>query len=119
MQRRGPGALPPLAPTPAKVLISVEEWEAKAPLGPRQTRSVNQLKPLCEERPLPLKVRTNVLRIRFSINRRCSSRLNNAHRDLPRRWAKLARAGFFPARHPRGRPLQSRRPPTRCTQSSP
>ncbi|KZV93433.1 Sec34-domain-containing protein [Exidia glandulosa HHB12029] len=54
MQRRGPGSLPP-APTPLKMVISVEDWEAKAPLGPRQTRSVNELKPLCEERPLPLK----------------------------------------------------------------
>ncbi|EJD52335.1 cis-golgi transport vesicle tethering complex subunit [Auricularia subglabra TFB-10046 SS5] len=55
MQRRGPGALPAAAPAASRPIISVEEWEAKAPLGPRQTRSVNQLKPLCEERPLPLK----------------------------------------------------------------
>jgi hypothetical protein len=37
-------------------VISVEDWEAKAPLGDLQVRSVNLLKTASEKAPLPLKV---------------------------------------------------------------
>lgn len=41
----------------AKPIISVEEWEAKAPLGDVETRSVNIVKVASEHTPLPQKVR--------------------------------------------------------------
>lgn len=40
----------------AKPIISVEDWEAKAPLGDLETRSVNLIKAAGERAPLPLKV---------------------------------------------------------------
>ena len=45
-----------LAPQP-KLTISVEEWEAKAPLSDLHLRSVNAIKLASEKVPLPLKVR--------------------------------------------------------------
>jgi hypothetical protein len=36
--------------------ISVEDWEAKAPLGELETRSVSLIKTASERAPLPLKV---------------------------------------------------------------
>jgi conserved oligomeric Golgi complex subunit 3 len=58
-QRRPQGPTT-LTPHP-KPIISVEDWETKSPLGELQTRSVNALKRVCEERRLPLKVRLPVL----------------------------------------------------------
>lgn len=58
-QRRAQGP-PALTPHP-RPIISVEEWEAKSPLVELQTRSVNALKSVCEERRLPLKVRSPTL----------------------------------------------------------
>ncbi|KAF8478273.1 cis-golgi transport vesicle tethering complex subunit [Gautieria morchelliformis] len=52
--QRRPQAPTTLSPHP-KPVISVEDWEAKSPLGEHQTRSVNSLKRLCEQRRLPLK----------------------------------------------------------------
>jgi hypothetical protein len=49
----GPSSLAPLSKGP---VISVEDWEAKAPLGDLQLRSVNLLKSAGEKAPLPLKV---------------------------------------------------------------
>ena len=40
----------------AKPVISMEEWEAKAPLGEAETRSVNLIKGAAEKAALPLKV---------------------------------------------------------------
>jgi len=45
-----------LVPTPAKLTISVEEWEAKAPLLDSATKSINAIKVASENRPLPPKV---------------------------------------------------------------
>jgi conserved oligomeric Golgi complex subunit 3 len=45
-----------LAPTPSKPTISVEEWEAKAPLLDSAMKSINIIKAASENRPLPLKV---------------------------------------------------------------
>ena len=47
-----PGTLTPHA----KPAISMEEWEAKAPLGEAETRSVNLVKGAVEKVALPLKV---------------------------------------------------------------
>ncbi|KAI0731611.1 Sec34-like family-domain-containing protein [Fomitopsis betulina] len=49
-----PGAPGTLTPH-AKPVISVEEWEAKAPLGEAETRSVNLVKGAAEKAALPLK----------------------------------------------------------------
>jgi len=49
-----------LAPTPAKLTISVEEWEAKAPLLDSATKSINAIKVASENRPLPPKVRSGL-----------------------------------------------------------
>ncbi|KZT63738.1 Sec34-domain-containing protein [Daedalea quercina L-15889] len=46
-----PGTLTPHA----KPMITVEEWEAKAPLGEAETRSVNLVKAATEKAALPLK----------------------------------------------------------------
>jgi conserved oligomeric Golgi complex subunit 3 len=47
----------PLSLTPQpKPLISLEEWEAKAPLDDQQLSSVNAIKLASELVPLPLKV---------------------------------------------------------------
>ena len=45
-----------VAPTPSKPTISVEEWEAKAPLLDSATKSINAIKAASENRPLPPKV---------------------------------------------------------------
>ena len=59
-QRKGQTPVPlPLHPSPApasKQVISVEEWEAKAPLGDLETRSINAIKAAAEKVPYPLKV---------------------------------------------------------------
>ena len=48
----------PSMPTPhAKPVITMEEWEAKAPLGEVELRSVNLVKAANEKTPLPSKVR--------------------------------------------------------------
>jgi len=52
--RRNQTLLP--VPTPAKLTISVEEWEAKAPLLDSATKSINAVKVASENRPLPPKV---------------------------------------------------------------
>jgi conserved oligomeric Golgi complex subunit 3 len=52
--RRG-GAPTTLSPHP-KPALSVEEWEARAPLGDLEIKSVNALKSAGEKVPLPLKV---------------------------------------------------------------
>ncbi|TFK44055.1 Sec34-domain-containing protein [Crucibulum laeve] len=49
--RRGP---PPLS-VQQKQVISIEEWEAKAPLGDVELRSVAAIKAASEQKPLPLK----------------------------------------------------------------
>ena len=55
--RRG-GAPASLSLTPQpKPTISVEEWEAKAPLSDLHLRSINAIKLASEKVPLPLKVR--------------------------------------------------------------
>jgi conserved oligomeric Golgi complex subunit 3 len=55
--RRG-GAAASLSLTPQpKLTISVEEWEAKAPLSELHLRSINAIKLASEKVPLPLKVR--------------------------------------------------------------
>lgn len=55
--RRGGAPAPlPLTPHP-KPTISVEEWEAKAPLSDLHLRSINAIKLASEKVPLPLKVR--------------------------------------------------------------
>lgn len=46
----------PPAITPARRTISVEEWDAKAPLSDLEVRSVNALKAANEKIPLPLRV---------------------------------------------------------------
>ncbi|KAF8513130.1 Sec34-like family-domain-containing protein [Hysterangium stoloniferum] len=47
----------PTSPPQPKTTISMEDWEAKSPLGELELRSVSSLKPICEDRRLPLKVR--------------------------------------------------------------
>jgi len=50
------GATPAtLSPHP-KPALSLEEWEARAPLGDLEIKSVNALKLAAEKAPLPLKV---------------------------------------------------------------
>ncbi|KAJ8521822.1 hypothetical protein ONZ45_g1537 [Pleurotus djamor] len=61
--RRAQTALSPqipsrLGPTPAPT-ISVEEWEAKAPLGELETRSIALIKEASERLPLPLKFQSD------------------------------------------------------------
>lgn len=49
----------PVSLTPApKPSLSVEEWEAKAPLSDLATRSISAIKAASEKPPLPLKVST-------------------------------------------------------------
>ena len=55
-RRVGAPASLPLTPQP-KPTISVEEWEAKAPLSDLHLRSINAIKLASEKVPLPLKVR--------------------------------------------------------------
>ena len=55
-----------LPPTPAKLTISVEEWEAKAPLLDSAAKSINAIKAASENRPLPPKVRSRSVRPRSS-----------------------------------------------------
>jgi hypothetical protein len=50
-----------LRPTPAKPTISVEEWEAKAPLLDSAAKSINAIKAASENRPLPPKVRSGLV----------------------------------------------------------
>ncbi|OCH92045.1 Sec34-domain-containing protein [Obba rivulosa] len=50
--KRPPAPAP--SPTPKRA-ITMEEWEAKAPLGEIEVRSVNLLRTASEQRPLPLK----------------------------------------------------------------
>lgn len=45
-----------LSAPPPKPTLSMEEWEAKAPLGELEARSVNLLKAASERSPLPIKV---------------------------------------------------------------
>lgn len=52
--RRGP--LPPQLTTQTKHTLSVEEWEAKAPLSDLEIRSINLVKSANEKVPLPVKV---------------------------------------------------------------
>ena len=52
--RRNQTLLP--VPTPARPTISVEEWEAKAPLLDSAMKSINAVKVASENRPLPPKV---------------------------------------------------------------
>ena len=54
-QRRGPPAH--LA---TQTVITVEDWEGKAPLSDVETRSVNLIKAASERVPLPVKVITNL-----------------------------------------------------------
>ncbi|TFK53805.1 Sec34-domain-containing protein [Heliocybe sulcata] len=50
-------AATPSAPSPhPKPVITLEEWEAKAPLGDLEIKSVNAIKAASERVPLPLKV---------------------------------------------------------------
>lgn len=52
---------PALATTPQpKLAITLEDWEAKAPLGEIETRSINLVKEASERATLPVKVRTFV-----------------------------------------------------------
>ncbi|RDB16287.1 Conserved oligomeric Golgi complex subunit 3 [Hypsizygus marmoreus] len=51
---RRPTAPTSLTPQP-KAIISMEEWEAKAPLGELETRSIGAIKASSERVPLPLK----------------------------------------------------------------
>ncbi|KIJ49534.1 hypothetical protein M422DRAFT_160832 [Sphaerobolus stellatus SS14] len=51
-QRRPQSSTPSLQIRPP---ISVEDWEARSPLGDLEVRTVNVLKGACEERKLPLK----------------------------------------------------------------
>lgn len=57
--RRQPAPATPLTPQP-KPAITLEEWEARAPLGDVEARSVNLLKEASEKAALPVKVRTSV-----------------------------------------------------------
>ncbi len=52
--RRPPALGPPV--TPARRAISVEEWEAKAPLDDLELRSISALRAANEKIPLPLRV---------------------------------------------------------------
>jgi hypothetical protein len=64
------GATPAtLSPHP-KPALSLEEWEARAPLGDLEIKSVNALKLAAEKAPLPLKVlvlATALSQIRISL----------------------------------------------------
>ena len=44
---------------PARPVINLEDWEAKAPLGDPENRSVNLVKTASEYTSLPFKVRTS------------------------------------------------------------
>lgn len=59
------GTTPAHLSTQPKSIISVEDWEAKAPLGDLETRSVNLIKAASERAPLPLKVASSTER--FSV----------------------------------------------------
>jgi hypothetical protein len=72
LQRRGATAalaVPTMSPHP-RPTISMEDWEAKAPLGDAQLRSIAAVKAAAEHLPLPLKVRRAVCSARASVNRR-------------------------------------------------
>ncbi|KAF9466887.1 Sec34-like family-domain-containing protein [Collybia nuda] len=60
------GATPVQVSTQTKSTVSVEEWEARAPLGELETRSVNLIKAASERVPLPLKVSTSTQHFSFS-----------------------------------------------------
>jgi hypothetical protein len=53
-QRRGPA--PAQLTTQTKNILSVEDWEAKAPLSDLEIRSINLIKIASEKVPLPVKV---------------------------------------------------------------
>lgn len=53
-----------LVPTPSKPTISVEEWEAKAPLLDSAMKSINAIKAASENRPLPPKVSPGLSHVR-------------------------------------------------------
>ena len=55
MAARRPTGTP--TPAPPKPLITLEEWEAKAPLGDLESQSVNLLKAASERAARPVKVR--------------------------------------------------------------
>lgn len=56
--RRHPAPAPP-TPQP-KPVITLEDWEAKAPLGEIETRSIDLVKEASERNALPVKVRALV-----------------------------------------------------------
>ncbi len=57
-------AVAPAVPVPhAKPIITMEEWEAKAPLGEVEIRSVNFVKAASEKTPLPSKASSSPQRI--------------------------------------------------------
>lgn len=61
----------PTSLTPhAKPVITVEEWETKAPLDDTETRSVNRLKALTEKAALPPKVRPASQHLLHTIHQR-------------------------------------------------
>ena len=45
------------SPQPKPVVISLEEWEANAPLSDAEIRCVSAVQKACEDKPLPVKVR--------------------------------------------------------------
>lgn len=51
-RRAGPTSLTPHP----KPIITVEDWELKAPLDELEVRSVGLIRAACEKAPLPLKV---------------------------------------------------------------
>ncbi|KAF8578039.1 cis-golgi transport vesicle tethering complex subunit [Ramaria rubella] len=87
--QRRPQTPATLTPHPKQV-ISVEDWEAKSPLGEFQTRSVNSLKHACEEHRLPLKF--------------------NMEEPLSRPTTPLSKIGFSPGQ---GRSLVAPSTPSR------
>ena len=53
VQRRAPVSVP-LSPHPP--ILSIEDWEAKAPIGDVEMRSISLLRAASEKIPLPFKV---------------------------------------------------------------
>jgi hypothetical protein len=53
VQRRAPVSVP-LSPHPPT--LSIEDWEAKAPIGDVEIRSISLLRTASEQIPLPFKV---------------------------------------------------------------
>lgn len=45
-----------LSPQLKPVVISLEEWEANAPLSEAEVRSISVIQRACEDKPLPSKV---------------------------------------------------------------